>query len=871
MATPSLGLTEQEAQARRARGMGNNVNMDTSRSYADIVRANVLNFINIVLFVIGAVMIAIGRTGDAVTSVGLVLLNVIIGMFQEIRAKRQLDRIALLTRPKVAIIRDGQEKEADPSEIVVGDVLVLRAGDQIVADGSMLGEGKLEVDESQLTGESDLIPKTDGAELMSGSFVVTGNGKMEVKRVGAESFANKLTHQARAFRLRKTPLQRDIDFVVRTLLFVATFLGFLLLISAVVVQLPIVRTVQMSAVVAGLIPNGLFFMVIVAYAMGALRIVNQGALVQQSNSIESLSNVNVLCMDKTGTLTTNRIRYHGIVPIGIDETRAKWLAGTLARSASAVNKTAEALIEGVEGEKLPTLDEVPFSSARKWSAVALETQGVLVLGALEMLESALDMPLSAEQLQHIENASAQGLRVLLLAGNTQARRLNQADERIELPRLTPLAIITFTDELRPHLQETLAGFRRAGVELKVISGDNPTTVAALARQAGFPADIQAISGTALEGLDDASFDRIAAQSTVFGRITPEQKERLVDSLRRRGRYVAMIGDGVNDVLSLKKADVGIAMQSGSAATRGVADMVLLGDNFGVLPAAFSEGQRIINGMQDILCLFLTRAAYVALLILATAVIGLGFPFVPKHISLLTLLTVGVPVFFLAVWARAGAKSHQSTIKTVLHFTFPAAFSVFFFGLLVYVGALVMALANADAELVTRAEIDAFVEFAGINYDLSLDMPEGEQLNPQGVTEAEAFGFLEEQAILIAQTALTTFSLFTGLLLILFVEPPLRWFVGGDGYSGDWRPTLVAGAMLGVYGLIVAITPLRKFFEIVNLPLWAYMALGGTALVWMLTVRLIWRRQLFSRFFNLETLRPDIDLSDDATPQYQEQA
>jgi cation-transporting ATPase E len=325
------GLSEKEATARRKRGEGNDIRLQTSRTYHDIFRQNVFAFINMVLFVIGALLIAIGRIEDAVVSLVLIVANVVIGVYQEVRAKRQLDRIALLTRPQVTVIRDGRERAVDPAEVVLGDTLTVRQGDQIVVDGEIIA-GKMEVDESLLSGESDLILKAVGDRVLSGSFCVTGKSAYEATRVGLESYANRLTADARIFRVVQTPLQREVDFIIRLLTVLALFIGMLLLVSA------------------GLVPNGLFLMLIVAYAMGALRIVRCGALVQQSNSVESLSYVNMLCLDKTGTLTANRIRFHDAAPIGIEKGRLLRLLGDFAKNASDNNRTGEAIAAAMEGQ-----------------------------------------------------------------------------------------------------------------------------------------------------------------------------------------------------------------------------------------------------------------------------------------------------------------------------------------------------------------------------------------------------------------------------------------------------------------------------------------------------------------------------------------
>lgn len=830
-----VGLTSEEVQARRQRGQGNNIKLETSRSYADIIRYNVFNLINIILFTIGAVMVSIGRIGDAITSVGLIAMNVVIGIYQEIRAKRQLDRIALLTRPKSSVMRDGREQVVDPSELVLGDVIVVRAGDQIVVDGVIVGDGKIDVDESLLTGESDLVPKSAGGEVLSGSYCVSGTAMYEATRVGAESFANQLAANARQFQIARTPLQREVNFTLRLLMLLAGFIGVTMLIGTLLSNVPFMRQVQMAAVIAGLVPNGLFFMVILAYAMGALRIVQRGALVQQSNAVESLSNVTVLCTDKTGTLTANKINYHDVYPLGIAKKDLENILGDFAHSVSSSNKTNDALLAGLRGAKRPVLDEVPFSSARKWSALVLDSpplRGVYVLGALEMLEPYLEIDRSARE--QLEAWSDQGLRVLVFAHNRDVMTLHNADGEPTLPHLKLLGIVSLGDELRPHLKETLAEFALNGIQLKVISGDNPQTVAALAKQAGLAGDLKYVSGTDLAQMEDGQFRQVAADTTIFGRITPAQKEQLVDALKAQGHYVAMIGDGVNDVLSLKKADMGIAMESGSAATRAVADMILLGDSFGALPPAFTEGQRIINGMKDILRLFMVRVVCSALLIIAISMIGLGFPFVPKHTALITFLTVGAPTLALAVWARPGPTSRRSMLREIAHFVIPSSVLMFCFGLLVYIGAFFASASNLVDFNVTPEAIADFQRYAGITYDIS-------------TTDA----FVFEVSLLVAQSALTVFLIFSGLMLVIFVEPPAPWFVGGDELSGDWRPSIVAGLMLAVFAVIAVVPPLRRFFELVELPIWAYAGTLVVTVIWTLVLRRAWRKRWMQRFLEIE--------------------
>ena len=820
------GLTEAEANERRARGEGNNVRIQTGRTYGQILRQNVFTFINSVLFLIGFIMILLGLWGDAFVSVGVVMMNVVVSVVQEFRAKRKLDQIALLTRPRAAIIREGQERSVDPSEIVLGDLIVVRSGDQIVVDGVVVGDGQMDVDESLLTGESDLVPKKDGDEVLSGSFCVNGSAVFEATKVGADSFANKLTTSARQFRLVRTPLQGDINLLVRVQLLLASMIGILFAASFAMRNVSTVQSVQTAAVIAGLVPAGLILMTATAYAMGALRMSGKGALIQQSNAVESMSNVNVLCLDKTGTLTANRILFDQIHPLTVDKDEFSAVLGDYARTTRAGNRTSDALIDGCDGRRRDVLDEIPFSSARKWSALAIDDddrRGVFVLGAPEMLRPLLAPDTDIGQ-DVIDGWSERGLRVLLMVYSPQPVRLHDDDDKPVLPDdLEPMGLVSFTDELRPEARETLAGFMEAGIELKIISGDNPQTVGALAKQAGLGPDISVISGPELEELDEAQFVQAALENTVFGRISPTQKERLVETLAENGYYTAMIGDGVNDVLSLKKAQIGIAMQSGSAATRGVADIVLLNDSFAALPNAFMEGQRIINGMDDIIRLFLTRAFYAAMIIMGTAVVAEAqlFPFIPKHASLLTLITVGLPTFALAAWARSGVP-RRDLLHTVMHFVLPASLMVAGAGLAVY-----------------------------SLYLLNWYVP------------AEAGTFEEIQAINIARTALTTTIIFMGLLLVPFVEPPTQAWVGGDEFSGDWRPTILAGALFVLYMVIIFTEPLRVFFELEVLAPVDYLFIASVTLVWAVALRFVWRTGLFQRFLGVRFAPPQGEQESDA--------
>lgn len=828
------GLSEAEAVRRRQNGQGNNVRLETSRSYLQILRENVFTFINTVLFGVGLVLVALGLYTDALMSVGIVMLNVVIGVIQEMRAKQSLDKIALLTRPRATVLRDGQEKTVDPTEVVLGDVLIARPGDQIVVDGMIVGDGKLDVDESLLTGESDLIAKQAGDPVYSGTFCVNGSASYEATKVGLDSVANKLTSGARAFRQVKTPLQTDVDLVIRLLVLLSIQLGVLFALATLVANLPLAESVKIAAVVTGLIPNGLFFMISIAYAMGAVRMAGQGALIQQSNAVESMSNVNVLCLDKTGTLTANRIHFFEVDALGGDEAELRRSLGMFAASVTASNRTSEALAAGCPGEKCAVVDEIPFSSARKWSALSFDSEalrGVYVLGAPEMLRAHLQP--EADLGTRIHEWADKGLRVLLFAYRPEISPLHDSLGQPQLPPdLRPLGVISFSDELRPEADKTLKGFAEAGIRLKIISGDNPHTVAALARQAGLTGDIQVIAGPDLAEMDEAQFAKAAEETTVFGRITPQQKEMLVDALRSRGHYVAMIGDGVNDVLSLKKAHIGIAMQSGSQATRGVADIVLLNDSFAALPPAFREGQRILNGMQDIMRLFLTRVVYQALIIIGAAVVGVGFPFTPVNTSLLSLFTVGLPTLALAAWARP-AQPKTGLIRSIIHFVAPAGLTLALLGLLAY----------------TFYYVTIFSGSIGVR---SLNTAqEAAQLEAlRGLPINEIVEQANEAALAVSRTVLTTLLTLGGLLLLPLVEPPTHFWEGGDDYSGDWRPTWLALGLAVIYLVILFVPALRDFFELSTLQLQDFVFIGAALLAWLLALRFIWRARLLPRFLRI---------------------
>jgi cation-transporting ATPase E len=801
--TPGSGLTEAEAAARHARGLGNDARITSGRTYTDILRDNLLQPVNLLLSGICLVLVALGLYGDAAVTIVLVVVNVVVGLFQEVRAKRSLDRLSVLTRPTASVIRGGVEHALDALQVVLGDLLVVRRGDQLLLDGKVTA-GAFQADESLLTGESDRIPKGRGSEVLSGSFCVDGEARYVATRVGAESFANQLTAGARAFHAERTPLQEDVGRILRGM-------SLLVLVAAIPVlfgiyreygELRPVETARAAAVLVALIPQGLVVMVTVTYAMAIVRLGGQKALIQRSNAVESMSRVSVLCLDKTGTLTTPQIEVAEVHPLA--ESVARW-AAAFSVSVGFHNRTSEAIAEHFPGgERLDVTEEVEFSSELRWSALAVrapEGPSLLVLGAPEVIRPHL-VAGDHSAIDALVHAKAdEGLRVVLFCRRPGAAPVLLSPDaepgaRPTLPDgLEPLGVLMLRERIRPDARPTLARFTDAGVTLKLISGDNPVTVAALARQVGLTLDGTATSGLDLEHLDDAGLQQAVRDGSVFGRVPPSLKARLVAALRREGEWVAMVGDGVNDILSLKQAHLGIAMQSGSQATRAVADIVLLDDSFSALPEAVIEGQRIVAGMTDSMALFLTRVLYMALAILVTAIAGLAIPVDPKHNTVVALLTVGVPALALAFWARP-SRAGFDAVRHILALVLPPAVVLAALGLPLYWWA---------TSTMTLAE---------------------------------------------ARTTFTTFAVLCGLSLLPLLHPPVGIsFTSArpaERPRGDLRPTALALVMLALYDLCFLVPPASDFFELVYLPVGVIALTALAAATWACLTVILWRSDAYRR-------------------------
>jgi len=763
-----VGLTSAEVAERIADGRANVGTRSPSRTTAQILRANVFNPVNAIMLTLFALIMISGFWRDGLF-VGVVVSNTVIGIAQELKARRELQRLELLNAPKALVIRDGQRAEVAVEEIVADDLCELVPGDQVVVDGEVVASIGLELDESLLTGESDTVIKSPGDAVLSGSFVVAGSGMIRATGVGAESYANQLTLEATRFKLVNSELRAGINTILRWLIIIIPPASLLLLWSLLGRDDPWQEGVQGTVAAAvAMVPDGLVLLTSLAFVAGVIALARRQALAKELATVELLARVDTLCLDKTGTITTGEISFGGVVPLGDTEMPTAMAAvAAVAWSDPTPNPTMAAVITGIE----PLLDEPyraasviavePFSSARKWAGVAHESGDCYWLGAPELLLEETDQT-SRERLG-IEAAAGRRVLALVAGRGTDPARL--ASER------QPLALILLEDTVRPDAEATLRFFTEQHVDLRIISGDNVATVAAVAERAGVPGTEHRIDARELPE-DPDELARILETTVVFGRVTPHQKRAMVHALQASGRTVAMTGDGVNDVLALKDADMGIAMGSGSSASRSVADLVLLDSRFSSFPSVLAQGRKVINNIERVSNLFVTKAVYAVLL---TAIIGLvqaPFPLLPRHLTLIGTFSIGVPGFFLAL-APNQDLVRPGFLRRVLAFSIPAGLA---------------------------AGTAALVIYGIARRDTGIDL---------------------EQAR--SATAITLLAV--GLVILLVVSRPLRW----------WKIALAAAMGLS-YAAVIAIAPLSQFFEMemppsqLWLPMVVLVAIAGFVVV-----------------------------------------
>jgi magnesium-transporting ATPase (P-type) len=729
----------------------------TSRSLASIVRANVFTVFNAILAVFGGLTLVFGDWRDALF-LGILVANSSIGIGQELRAKRALDRLSAEIAPHATVVRDGTARQIGVEEVVPGDLVRLAAGDSVVADGTVVESAGLMLDESILTGESSPVTRGVGDEVRSGSFAVEGAGGFVVTAVGPDSYAQRLAGEARQFRHPRSPLERALNRLLLVLVAFMIPLG-TVFIYALWHRDATAREAVTTAVagIVTLVPEGLILLASLTFAAAALQLARRGALAQQLNAIESLASVDTICLDKTGTLTGADLRVVSFEPAdGADPDDVRRAAGRFAASSPARNRTLEAIAAAVGAPAEEPSEYVPFSSARRWSAVRLD-DGAYVLGAPERFPLG---PL-AETAAREQEA---GRRVVAFGTAT-----GPLETRDGPPQgLRPLGLVVLSEDLRDDARETVEFLRGEGVELRVISGDAPATVAAIAADAGIP-----VAGAVADG----SKGEIPLDAMVVGRISPEGKRDFVERLRAEGRYVAMVGDGVNDVPALKAARLAIAQGSGSEMARSVADVVLVSGDFSSMPEMVAQGRKILRNVQRVTKLFVTKSAFAAFLILAVGLAETPYPLLPRHLSLAGAITVGIPGFFLALGPSSGEWRSEQFLRQVARFALPAGtaaglgtLSAYLFALNVVRMPLIEARTTALTVLVV----------CGLYYVLVLEASSARRMAAVGVLCG---------------------SLLAGYAAVLALEPLSDFFA--VAWPGFWGVVAIAGgSSLAIGGLIL---------------------------------------------------------------------
>ena len=771
------GLTDEQVDERIAEGKVNADENPNTRTYKQIVRENTLTFFNFLNLVLLVLVLMVGSYKNAFF-VCIIIINTLIGIAQEIRAKKTIDKLAILTARKSVVIREGQKWTVPTEELVLDDVVCLKTGDQVPADACIL-EGSLEVNESLLTGESDNLPKSEGDELFSGSFVTSGEACCQIIHVGKDNYAAQITSEAKEFKRHNSELKNSLNAILKVISIIIVPLGALLFYKQYYIVGDTFRdsVVSMVAGVLGMIPEGLVLLTSVALTLGALVLANKKTLVQELYCIETLARVDTLCLDKTGTITegtmcvervepyvsTGRVETAATEPESAESPEAEeqvqtdpaftddidTIMGNMMYVLKDQNATIDALRKRFPAKQDMTLEHViPFSSDRKYSGAVFEEKGTYLMGAAQFL-----FPEDNEELTEKCQAYAEeGLRVLVLAHSSQNA------EGTELPEgLEPLALMLLTDVIREEAPDTLAFFDSQEVDLKVISGDDPVTVAAIARRAGLKnADsyVDATTLTTEEELQDA-----VAQYSVFGRVTPQQKKAMVQALQSQGHTVAMTGDGVNDVLALKEADCSIAMAQGSDAAKNIANVVLLDSNFASMPHIVNQGRRVVNNIRTAASMFLIKTMFSVMLSLLTIFFGNAYPFEPIQMSLISACAVGIPTFLLAQ-ENNYEKIDHTFLRHVFINAFPAAITITF---CVFAVMLVcqnvyhsMAMLNTACVLVT-----------GWNYMAALKTVYA-PLNTYRKVIIYGMQFIFFAAAVIFQNLLSLGSLDFGMIILVFI-------------------------------------------------------------------------------------------------------
>ena len=711
--------------------------------------------------------------------VGILVSNVVIGSFQEIRSKRALDRLAALVAPEATVVRDGVDRGVAVDEVVAGDLVRLAAGDQVVADGTLVSAEGLALDESNLTGESELAVRATGQNVWSGSFVVEGGALFEATAVGSDSRAARLTATARAFRHPRSPLERANNRLLLWVVALSVPVALGVTVSVFIHgESSAARVQALTAAIVNLVPEGLILLISLTAAVSAFKMAQRGVLAQQLNAIESLASVDILCTDKTGTLTEPTLRVVDLVPAaGTDESALARELASYADSSPSRNLTLEAIADAGLADVVAkrVVAQVPFSSRRRWSALDLGDER-LVFGAPERFAVAD----SALAKRAREEASA-GRRVLELA-RTDAP-LPVGDPEPKFPAdVQPLGLVVLAEQLRPNAADTVGFFNAQGVGLKVLSGDAPATVGAIARDAGVPGTAPALDGESLPS-DPAALRDAVLSAPAVGRISPEGKRAVIDALSDAGQYVAMVGDGVNDVPALKEARLAIAQGSGTQMARSVSDLVLVSDDFGAVPGMVAEGRQILRNIQRVARLFITKAVFTAVVGLAVAIPTGTFPLLPRQFTIASTVTIGIPAFVLALAPSSGPWRPEQFLRSVARFAIPAGVAI---GIGIVAG-YVLARYGFDLNLIhSRTVATGIVVACGLAVVIRLETEGGRRR--------------------VAVAALC--ALMALLYALALIIPFLRHFYELATPTGQAVAAWAVGTILGVGGMLAALRLLR---------------------------------------------------------------
>ena len=676
------GLTDEQVNERIEQGKVNADENPNTRTYKQIVRENTLTFFNFLNLVLLILVLMVGSYKNAFF-VGIIIINTLIGIAQEIRAKKTIDKLAILTAKKSIVIREGKKWTVPTEDLVLDDLVCLKTGDQVPADAKVL-EGSVEVNESLLTGESDNLPKNVDDELFSGSFVTSGEACCQIIHVGKDNYAAQITSEAKEFKRHNSELKNSLNAILKVISIIIVPLGALLFYKQYYVVGNTFKDsiVSMVAGVLGMIPEGLVLLTSVALTLGALVLANKKTLVQELYCIETLARVDTLCLDKTGTITEGTMCVERVEPWSEasenkdtdeiptedeDEPDLHEIENMMANLMYVLkdqNATIDALRKRFPAKSSMTLEHiVPFSSDRKYSGAVFEDNGTYLMGAAQFL-----FPEGREDILDVcQNYAEEGLRVLVLAHSTQMAEGTELPENLE-----PAALLLLTDVIREEAPDTLQFFDSQEVDLKVISGDDPVTVSAIAKRAGLKNAENYVDATTLE--TEEQLEEAVAKYSVFGRVTPQQKKEMVQALQKQGHTVAMTGDGVNDVLALKEADCSIAMAQGSDAAKNIANVVLLDSNFASMPHIVNQGRRVVNNIRTAASMFLIKTMFSVMLSLLTIFFGNAYPFEPIQMSLISACAVGIPTFLLAQENNYDKIDH-TFLRHVFLNAFPAALTI----------------------------------------------------------------------------------------------------------------------------------------------------------------------------------------------------